>query len=96
MTIASSKNEEQIQEDVLLVFRKNIRIMRDDLGISQSELARRIARSASYVCDIERGRRNPNLTTVALFAEALGCTPPVLLSLSLAARKVQPPPAASK
>ena len=90
MPIASKENDEQIQERLLRAFWENGRTIREDRGISQSELARRIGRSAGYVCDIEHGRRSPNLTTVALFAEALGCTSSSLVSLSLAAGKIQP------
>jgi len=87
MPIIPGKNDEQIQDSLLLVFRENIRIIREDLDISQSELARRVNRSPGYVCDIEHGRRKPNLTTLAILAEALGVNPSLLLSSSLAARK---------
>lgn len=44
----------------------------DELGISQSELARRTGKTPGYVCDMNRGRRSPNLATVCEFAKALG------------------------
>ncbi len=49
-----------------------MRAVREDLGITQSELARRTGKTSGYVCDLERGRRTPNLTTVCEFAKALG------------------------
>lgn len=75
------------------MFRRNVRVLREDIGISQSELARRVERSPGYVCDIEHGRRRPNLTTVAVLAEALGVNPFLLLSRSLATGKISPPSA---
>ena len=91
MPNAPRKHDEQIQETLLRVFQENVRIMRDDLGISQSELARRIGRSPGYVCDIEHGRRKPNLTTVALFAEALGVNASLLLSTAMATHRIDSP-----
>ena len=78
MTKAPPRNDDDIQEHLSRVFRENVRALRGDLGISQTELARRLGRSPGYVCDVERGRRRPNVGTAALFAEALGCAAAVL------------------
>jgi transcriptional regulator with XRE-family HTH domain len=49
-----------------------MRAIREELGITQSELARLVGKTPGYVCDTERGRRTPNLTTVCKFAKAMG------------------------
>jgi len=74
------EDEGQIQESLVQTFRDNVQFVRDYRGFSQSEFARRLGRSPGYVCDIEHGRRSPNLTTVALFAKALGIEASLLLS----------------
>jgi transcriptional regulator with XRE-family HTH domain len=70
-------------EQLIALLRANMRILRQELGISQSELARRCGKTPGYICDMERGRRAPNLTTLALIAEGLGVTPAVLISTAL-------------
>lgn len=67
------------EKQLLILFRANMVRIREDCGLSQSELGRRIGRSAAYVCDMERGRRSPNLTSVALIAKGLGVHPDTLL-----------------
>jgi DNA-binding XRE family transcriptional regulator len=48
-----------------------IRALRRTQGISQSELAASSYVSRSYIGDIETGRKNPCIDTLALLAEAL-------------------------
>ena len=79
----ATTTDELVEDNLLAVFRDNICLVRDHLGISQVELARRAERSASYICDVERGRRKPNLSTVAIIAHALGVSVSDLLSESL-------------
>ena len=62
------------------VFRANLRRLREEAGLTQSDLARRIGSAPGYVSDLERGRRKPNLGTLAPLAEALGIAPATLLS----------------
>ena len=66
--------------DLVGLFRENMRAIREELGISQSELARRMGKTPGYVCDMERGRRAPNLSTLAEIANGLGVVPAVLIS----------------
>ena len=75
------------EDQLLTLFRNNLRSLREDLGISQSELARRIGKCPGYICDMERGRRSPNLTTLALLSDGLGLNPSVLISTALAKKK---------
>ena len=53
-------------------FIEQVQALREEAGVSQSELARRMGKTPGYVCDMNRGRRTPNLTTVCEFAKALG------------------------
>ena len=49
-----------------------IREARGDSRISQEELGLRTGVHRNYIGGIERGERNPSVTTVATLAEALG------------------------
>lgn len=60
-------------------FGRAVRDRRQTLGLSQEELAWRGGLNRSYITDIERGARNPSLTTIARLAEALQIPPYVLL-----------------
>ncbi len=44
---------------------------REDLGISQEEVAHRAGLHRTYISDIERGARNPTLKTLGRLAGAL-------------------------
>ncbi|MEL7029061.1 MAG: helix-turn-helix transcriptional regulator [Pseudomonadota bacterium] len=67
-------------EDVRATLAKNIRLARAEQGLSQEELADLAGIDRTYVSGIERGLRNPTITVVAKFAEALGTTTPILLT----------------
>ena len=49
----------------------NIKERREQLGISQKELADKIGISQSFLCDIEQGRSKPSIDTALKIAEAL-------------------------
>lgn len=49
----------------------NIKERREQLGISQKELAEKVGISQSFLCDIEQGRSNPSIDTAVKLAEAL-------------------------
>ena len=49
----------------------NIKERREQLGISQKELAEKVGISQSFLCDIEQGRSNPSIDTALKIAEAL-------------------------
>lgn len=66
-------------EDVRQILATNMRLARIAAGISQEELAHRAGIDRTYVSGIERGKRNPTITVVARFAEALGTTAANLL-----------------
>ena len=50
----------------------NIKERREQLGISQKELAEKADISQSFLCDIEQGRSRPSIDTAVKLADALG------------------------
>ncbi len=65
--------------DVVILFGKNVRALRDREGLSQEELAFRAGMKRSYLSDLERGTRNPSVRALGRIAEALGVAPARLL-----------------
>lgn len=49
----------------------NIKERREQLGISQKELAERAKISQSFLCDIEQGRCKPSIDTAIKVAQVL-------------------------
>ena len=49
----------------------NIKERREQLGISQKELAETVGMSQSSLCDIEQGRSKPSIDTALKIAEVL-------------------------
>ena len=49
----------------------NVRERREQLGISQKELAERAKISQSFLCDIEQGRCKPSIYTAIKLAKVL-------------------------
>ena len=49
----------------------NIKERREQLGISQKELAEKVGISQSFLCDIEQARSKPSIDTALKIAEAL-------------------------
>ncbi len=58
-------------DDVLRAFARAVRARRDELGISQEELAHRAGLHRTYISDLERGARNIALTNIVRLAAAL-------------------------
>ncbi|UXS40859.1 helix-turn-helix transcriptional regulator [Agrobacterium tumefaciens] len=61
------------------ILAQNIKSARKRLNISQEELASRTEIDRTYVSGIERQVRNPTITVVAKFAQALDTTTADLL-----------------
>jgi transcriptional regulator with XRE-family HTH domain len=59
---------------------RNLRLARQKAGLSQEALADLAGIDRTYVSGIERRVRNPTITIVAKFAEALGTTTAALLT----------------
>ncbi len=53
------------------LFGERVRILRQEQGLSQEELAYRAGIHRTYLGGIERGERNPALKNIAAMAEAL-------------------------
>ena len=49
----------------------NLKKRREELGISQKELAVRVGISQQFLCDIENGRCNPSIKTAIKLAQEL-------------------------
>lgn len=59
---------------------QRIKQMREQLGLSQEELAKRIGSSnRSTISNYEQGNRSFKLSQIALFSKALGTTPTYLM-----------------
>ncbi len=61
------------------VVAKNIRLLRNNLGISQEELAFRAKLNRTYVGSIERAERNVSIDNIEKVARALQVKPHQLL-----------------
>ncbi len=59
---------------------KNVRKIRNNLGISQEELADICGLHRTYIGGIERGERNLTVNTLQTLANALNVPPELLLS----------------
>jgi transcriptional regulator with XRE-family HTH domain len=61
-------------EDLLVRVGARLRLLREQRGLTQEQVGERAGYTAKYISEIERGRRDPPLTTLALIAEkGLGC-----------------------
>jgi transcriptional regulator with XRE-family HTH domain len=49
-----------------------VKAIREEQGLKQTEVAERMDVPASFLSDIERGVRNPSLSTLYSLADALG------------------------
>ncbi len=75
---------------LLSAFGQVIRVHRQNLRISQEELAWRAGLNRTYVTDVERGKRNPTLATIEKLAEALQTPMSMLLQEVELARASRP------
>lgn len=66
--------------DLRDVLAENIRAYRKENGVSQDEFAAHCGVHRTYVGSVERCERNVTLATLELFAKAMGCSAPELLS----------------
>src|SRR5829696_546236 len=61
-------------------FGKNLRRVREERGISQTELFKRSGVAQSTISELEHGKRRPHRGTVGTLAEALGVEASALLA----------------
>lgn len=67
------------QPQICARFGATVRRLREDAGLSQEDLAELADVHRTYIGGIERGERNPTLTTIEKLAAALKCSPNELL-----------------
>ena len=60
-------------------FGQKVRALREEKGFSQEAFANYAEIHRTYMGGIERGERNPTLTTIKRIAEALDVCPSILL-----------------
>ena len=65
--------------ELVVLFGRNVRRLRDAAGVSQEELAFRAGMKRTYLSDLERGTRNPSVRALGRIAEALNVEPSELL-----------------
>lgn len=58
--------------DIMDKFREAMIENRKEKKLSKSELARKVNKSPSFICDIEASRKNPSLDTAVTISQVLG------------------------
>ncbi|WP_276496417.1 helix-turn-helix domain-containing protein [Pontibacter litorisediminis] len=80
----------KLQEDVIrMIFGLKVKQLRTDKSISLTDLAARTGISVSYLNEIEKGKKHPKPSKVAVIADALGVSYDYLVSLQLS-KRLQP------
>lgn len=57
----------------------NLKRIRTEKGLSQTDIAKSLGVSRGFVSNIENGKRNPTLSTITRLASAVGVTTDELL-----------------
>lgn len=70
---------EKEREDIRIGFGNLLRAKRQEMSISQEELAFRSGLHRTYVGSVERGERNLSLENIFVFAKTLACHPRELI-----------------
>lgn len=55
---------------LILQFGRGVRLLREEMGLSQEDFAEKVDMHRTYVGMIERGERSPTLGTLAAWAKA--------------------------
>ena len=58
---------------------KNLKRIRTEKGITQGDIVRKLGVSRSFISNIENGKTNPTLATIAKLAKAVGVSADELL-----------------
>lgn len=66
--------------DLVVIFGRNVRRLREEAGLSQEQLAFEAGMKRGYLSDLERGVRNPTIRALARLATALSVDPQSLLA----------------
>ena len=71
--------KDQPSRDILIRFGKAVRVLRNELKISQEDFAERAGLHRTYISDLERGKRNVSLENIERLAKALNLSVSELL-----------------
>jgi len=77
------------KENIRLIFGFKIKQIRQEKGLSLSDLAQKTGISVSYLNEIEKGKKYPQAEKIAVLADALGVSYDWLVSLKLS-KKLSP------
>ena len=77
--MAPKRSMRRSRKEILRRLGERVRGFRRAKGLTQEALARSLGLSVAYVSLIERGGRNPPVTTVVAIAHALGVRPRAML-----------------
>lgn len=66
--------------DIVAQVGRRVRALRDEAGLSRRELAERSGLSARFLAEVEAGRANPSIRSLAEIAAALDTTPAALFA----------------
>lgn len=64
----------------MVALSENVRRLRLQRKMTQKDLADAIGTAIPRICELEKGRTNPTLTTIEALAKALATTPAKLLA----------------
>jgi transcriptional regulator with XRE-family HTH domain len=65
--------------DMRKIVGRNVRRIRQGIGLTQEQFAERAGFAQQYVSSLENGRRNPTVVTIYELSQALGVAPMDLL-----------------
>lgn len=74
MSDLSKEEIERIKEEVGIKIGNNIRTLREQLGLSQTDLANKVQSDRQYMYKIEKGKVGISINKLAVIAAALGVT----------------------
>lgn len=67
--------------DAAIAFGKILRRLREKAGLTQEQLGFEAELRRTYVSILELGQQQPSLTTILKLAQALKCSPGILLDM---------------
>jgi transcriptional regulator with XRE-family HTH domain len=68
-----------MKDSAIQRFAKNMKKLREAKGLSQGDIHRATGIDRAYISNLEAGKQNPTLETIAKIAEALGVSSDQLL-----------------
>lgn len=67
-----TKDTKQAPDSARIIFATKMRELRQEMGLSQEELAERCGLHRTYIGSVERGERNISIDNMQVIAHALG------------------------